>query len=190
MELEIKRDYYPEQLIKRKHNGLIKIITDIRRCGKSFLLRTLFKKYLLENGVDESHIIEMSFDLFDNIEYRDAEIFYPWAKEQDKDEEKYYFLLDEVPMFTLSFSEFMTIYDGNRYDGWNEYITYGGIPIVVLTETEEQKVAMLDNLFHETYIRDVVQRNKIRNVGEMEALLDALSSAIGALTNPNKQKYI
>ena len=68
MELEIKRDYYLEQLIKRKHNGLTKIITGIRRCGKSFLLRTLFKKYLLENGVDESHIIEMSFDLFDNIE--------------------------------------------------------------------------------------------------------------------------
>lgn len=91
-------------------------------------------------------------------------------------------------MYPLSFSEFMSIYDGNRYDGWNEYITYGGIPLVVLAETEEQKTAMLTNLFKETYIRDIVQRNKIRNIGEMESLLDVLSSAIGALTNPNKLK--
>lgn len=89
-------------------------------------------------------------------------------------------------MYPLSFSEFMSIYDKNRYDGWNEYITYGGIPLVVLSPTEEQKRAMLDYLFKETYICDVVKRNKIRNVGEMEALLDVLSSAIGTLTNPNK----
>lgn len=232
MESEIKRDYYLERLIKRKGNGLIKVITGIRRCGKSFLLRTLFKKHLLEDGVDESHIIEMAFDLFDNIEYRDPKIFYPWAKEQLRDEEKYYFLLDEVQMldefvsvlnaladkkncdvfvtgsnarflssdiatefggrgdevhmYPLSFSEFMTVYDGNRYDGWNEYITYGGIPLVVLAQTEEQKMNLLDSLFKETYLRDIVKRNKIRNIGEMEELLDVLSSAIGALTNPNK----
>lgn len=89
-------------------------------------------------------------------------------------------------MYPLSFSEFMSAYDGNKYDGWNEYITYGGIPLVVLAETEDQKMALLDNLFKETYISDIVKRNKIRNVGEMEALLDVLSSAIGSLTNPNK----
>lgn len=89
MELEINRDYYLEQLIKRKNNGLIKIVTGIRRCGKSFLLRTLFKKHLLESGVDESHIIEMAFDLFDNIDFRDPRKFYPWAKEQIKDDKKY-----------------------------------------------------------------------------------------------------
>src|SRR5699024_9326528 len=72
------------------------------------------------------------------------------------------------------------------FEGWNEYITYGGIPLVVLTETEEQKIALLNNLLKETYIRDIVKRNKIRNVGEMEALLDVLASAIGALINPNK----
>ena len=83
-------------------------------------------------------------------------------------------------------SEFMSCYDGNKYDGWNEYITYGGIPLVVLAETDEQKMNLLDNLFQETYISDIVKRNKIRNVGEMEALLDVLASAIGALTNPNK----
>lgn len=232
METEIKRDYYLEQLIKRKNNGLIKVITGIRRCGKSFLLRTIFKRYLLENGVDENHIIEMAFDLFDNIDYRDPKVFYPWAKEQIKDEGQYYFLLDEVQMlgefvsvlngladkkncdvyvtgsnanflskdiatefggrsdeirmYPLSFSEFMAFYIGNRYDGWNEYIIYGGIPLVVLAETEEQKMILLDNLLKETYIRDIVKRNKIRNIGEMETLLDVLASAIGALTNPNK----
>lgn len=234
MEIEIKRDYYLEQLINRKHNGLIKIVTGIRRCGKSFLLRTLFKKHLLGNGVDESHIIEMAFDLFDYIDYRDPKVFYSWAKEQIRDDRVYYFLLDEVQlldefvsvlnglsdqkncdvyvtgsnakflskdiatefggrgdevhMYPLSFSEFMTVYDGNRYDGWNEYITYGGIPMVVLAGNDEQKMAMLDHLMKETYIRDIVGRNKIRNVGEMETLLDVLSSAMGSLTNPNKLK--
>lgn len=230
--MRIKRDYYLEKLIRRKNNGLIKIVTGIRRCGKSFLLRTLFKEHLLENGIDESHIIEMAFDLFDNIDYRDPRIFYPWAKEQIQDGGKYYFLLDEVQMlgefvsvlnglsdnkncdvyvtgsnakflsrdiatefggrgdevtmYPLSFSEFMSIYDGNRYDGWDEYITYGGIPLVVLAQTEEQKMAMLDNLFQETYIGDIVKRNKIKNIGEMESLVDVLASSIGSLTNPNK----
>lgn len=232
MEHEIKRDDYLEQLINRKNNGLVKIVTGIRRCGKSFLLRTLFKRHLIESGVDESHIIEMAFDLFDNIDYRNPRVFYPWAKEQLKDEENYYFLLDEVQlldefvsvlnglsdqkncdvyvtgsnakflsrdiatefggrgdevyMYPLSFSEFMTVYEGNRYDGWNEYVTYGGIPLVVLAKTEDQKMTMLENLLWETYVRDIVKRNSIRNVGEMEALLDILASAIGALTNPNK----
>ena len=232
MNIEIKRDYYLEQLISRMDNGLIKVVTGIRRCGKSYLLRTLFKKYLLEQGVSEDHIIEMAFDLYDNIEFRDPKVFYPWVKEQLQDGEKYFILLDEVQMldefvsvlngladkkncdvfvtgsnakflsrdivtefggrsdeihmYPLSFSEFMSAYDGHYYDGWNEYITYGGIPIVVLADTDEQKMALLDNLFKETYIRDIVVRNKIRNVGEMEMLLNILSSAIGSLTNPNK----
>lgn len=232
MNIEIKRDYYLEQLISRMDNGLIKVVTGIRRCGKSYLLRTLFKKYLLEQGVSEDHIIEMAFDLYDNIEFRDPKVFYPWVKEQLKDGEKYFILLDEVQMldefvsvlngladkkncdvfvtgsnakflsrdiatefggrgdeihmYPLSFSEFMSVYDGHYYDGWNEYITYGGIPSVVLADTDEQKMALLDNLFKETYIRDIASRNKVRNVGEMETLLNILSSAIGSLTNPNK----
>lgn len=232
MNIEIKRDYYLEQLISRMDNGLIKVVTGILRCGKSYLLRTLFKKYLLEQGVSEDHIIEMAFDLYDNIEFRDPKVFYPWVKEQLKDGEKYFILLDEVQMldefvsvlngladkkncdvfvtgsnakflsrdiatefggrgdeihmYPLSFSEFMSVYDGHYYDGWNEYITYGGIPIVVLADTDEQKMALLDNLFKETYIRDIASRNKVRNVGEMETLLNILSSAIGSLTNPNK----
>ncbi len=232
MYTEIKRDYYLEQLIKRKNNGLIKVITGIRRCGKSFLLRNLFKKHLMETGVEEDHIIEMAFDLFEYIDYRDPKVFYPWAVNKLRDEKNYYFLLDEVQllgefvsvlngladkkncdvyvtgsnarflskdiatefggrgdeihMFPLSFSEFMTVYSGNRYDGWNEYISYGGIPLVVLADTEDRKAALLNSLFTETYLRDIVTRNKIRNVDEMDRLLDILSSAIGSLTNPNK----
>lgn len=234
MEAEIQRDYYLQQMIKRKNNGLIKIVTGVRRCGKSYLLRTLFKNALLADEVSPDHIIEMAFDLFENMEYRDPKVFYPWIQEQIKDGGKYYILLDEVQMlgefvsvlnsladkkncdiyvsgsnakflsrdvatefggrgdeirmYPLSFSEFMSVYDGNKYDGWNEYVSYGGIPLVVLADTEEQKVALLDNLFQETYIRDIVKRNKIRNVGEMEILLNILSSAIGSLTNPNKLK--
>jgi len=98
MTQEIKRDEYLNKLIRRQNNGLIKIITGIRRCGKSFLLRTLFKNYLLEKGVDEGHIIEMAFDLFKNKKYRNPEVFEPWAVAQIKDEGTYYFLLDEVQL--------------------------------------------------------------------------------------------
>lgn len=232
MNIEIKRDYYLGQLLTRRNNGLIKVITGLRRCGKSYLLRTLFKNHLLNEGITQDHIIEMAFDLFDNLEYRDPKVFYPWVKSQIKDDGRYYILLDEVQllgefvsvlnglaekkncdvyvtgsnakflskdiatefggrgdevhMYPLSFAEFMTVYKGHYYDGFNEYMTYGGIPIVVLADTPEQKMALLENLFSETYIRDIKTRNKLRNIGEMEALLNILSSSIGSLTNPNK----
>ncbi len=232
MEREIARDFYLKEIIKRENNGLIKVITGIRRCGKSYLLRRLYKKYLLSRGVREDHIIEMAFDLYDNIEYRKAEVFYPWVKSQIKDKEMYYILLDEVQlleefvsilnalsdkentdiyvtgsnakflskdvitefggrgdeihMFPLSFSEFMSTFDGSKYDGWNKYITYGGIPLVVLCNTDEQKVALLENLFKETYISDIVRRNKIRREEELETLLNVIASSIGSLTNANK----
>jgi uncharacterized protein len=232
MEKIINRDSYLKALICRKGNRLVKIVTGLRRCGKSFLLRTLFKQHLIESGVKEDHIIEMAFDLYDNIEFRDPKVFYPWAKAQIKDNDQYYFLLDEVQlleefvsvlngladksncdvfvsgsnakflskdivtefggrgdevnMYPLSFSEFMSSYDGNKYDGWNEYVIYGGIPLVVLAQTKEQKVSLLKNLLKETYLSDIVKRNKIKNTEELNALLDVLSSAIGSLTNPNK----
>ena len=231
MNIEIKRDSYLNQLLVRRNNGLIKIIT-LRRCGKSYLLRTIFKNHLLNEGVPHDHIIEMAFDLFENLEYQDPKVFYPWINEQIKDDGRYYILLDEVQllrefvsvlnglsekkncdvyvtgsnakflskdiatefggrgdevhMYPLSFAEFMTVYNGHYYDGFNEYMTYGGIPIVALADTSEQKMALLENLFSETYIRDIKTRNKLRNVGEMEALLNILSSSIGSLTNPNK----
>lgn len=232
MNIEIKRDSYLNQLLVRRNNGLIKIITGLRRCGKSYLLRTIFKNHLLNEGVPHDHIIEMAFDLFENLEYQDPKVFYSWINEQIKDDGRYYILLDEVQllrefvsvlnglsekkncdvyvtgsnakflskdiatefggrgdevhMYPLSFAEFMTVYNGHYYDGFNEYMTYGGIPIVALADTSEQKMALLENLFSETYIRDIKTRNKLRNVGEMEALLNILSSSIGSLTNPNK----
>lgn len=214
------------------HNKLIKVVTGIRRCGKSYLLFSLFKNYLLENGTDESHIIEIAFDSFENKKYRNPEILYPYVKNLIKDDKMYYILFDEVQLLDefesvlngfmrmnnvdvyvtgsnakflskdvitefrgrgdelhmnpLSFAEFMSVYDGNKYDGWNEYVLYGGLPPVVLLSTSEQKIEFLKYLFKETYINDIIGRHNIKNKAEFEELIDILSSAIGSLTNPKK----
>lgn len=230
--MEIKRNRYLNTLISKKHNGLIKVITGMRRCGKSYLLFTLFKEHLLSNGIDEDHIIEIAFDAFENKKYRDPDVLYPYLKEQIKDDAMYYVLLDEVQllgefesilnslirmknvdvyvtgsnarflskdvitefrgrgdevhMYPLSFAEFMSVYSGTKQDGWNEYMLYGGIPLVLEFTTPDQKIAFLKSLFEETYISDIVGRHNIRNKAELEELLNILSSAIGSLTNPQK----
>ena len=230
--LEIKRDFYLQKLIAKKHNGLIKVITGVRRCGKSYLLLTLFKQHLLECGVAGNHIIEIPFDSFENKKLRDPEVLYPYVKEQLVDDQKYYILLDEVQLLgefesvlngfmripnvdvyvtgsnakflskdiitefrgrgdelhmnPLSFAEFMSVYEGNKYDGWHEYVLYGGLPPVVLLSTPEQKIELLKRLFDETYVNDIVGRHKIRNKDEFEELINILSSGIGSLTNPKK----
>lgn len=230
--MEIKRDRYLNTLISKKHNSLIKVITGMRRCGKSYLLFTLFKEHLLSVGVDEDHIIEIAFDAFENKKYRDPDVLYPYLKEQIKDDAMYYVLLDEVQllgefesilnslirmknvdvyvtgsnarflskdvitefrgrgdevhMYPLSFAEFMSVYPGTKQDGWNEYMLYGGIPLVLEFTTPDQKIAFLKSLFEETYISDIVGRHNIRNKAELEELLNILSSAIGSLTNPQK----
>ena len=230
--MEIKRDYYLNKLIAKKHNGLIKVITRIRRCGKSYLLFTLFKNYLTESGVADDHIIEIPFDSFENKKYRDPEILYPYVKEQIADDSMYYILLDEVQLLgefesvlngfmrmknvdvyvtgsnarflskdiitefrgrgdelhiqPLSFAEFMSVYDGNKYDGWNEYVLYGGLPPVVLLRTAEQKIELLKSLFQETYINDIISRHSVKHRDEFEELINILASAIGSLTNPKK----
>ena len=230
--MEIKRDRYLDTLISKEHNGLIKVITGMRRCGKSYLLFTLFKKHLLSEGVDEDHIIEIAFDAFENKKYRDPDVLYPYLKEQIKDDAMYYVLHDEVQllsefesilnslirmknvdvyvtgsnarflskdvitefrgrgdevhMYPLSFAEFMSVYQGTKQDGWNEYMLYGGIPLVLEFATPDQKIAFLKSLFEETYISDIVGRHNIRNKAELEELLNILSSAIGSLTNPEK----
>lgn len=230
--MEIKRDCYLNMLISKEHNGLIKVITGMRRCGKSYLLFTLFKEHLLSEGVGEDHIIEIAFDAFENKKYRDPDVLYPYLKEQIKDDTMYYVLLDEVQllgefesilnslirmknvdvyvtgsnarflskdvitefrgrgdevhMYPLSFAEFMSVYQGTKQDGWNEYMLYGGIPLVLAFTTPEQKIAFLKSLFEETYISDIVGRHNIRNKAELEELLNILSSAIGSLTNPEK----
>lgn len=230
--MEIKRDRYLDKLISKEHNGLIKVITGMRRCGKSYLIFTLFKKHLLSEGVDEDHIIEIAFDAFENKKYRDPDVLYPYLKEQIKDDAMYYVLLDEVQllsefesilnslirmknvdvyvtgsnarflskdvitefrgrgdevhMYPLSFAEFMSVYQGTKQDGWNEYMLYGGIPLVLEFATPDQKIAFLKSLFEETYISDIVGRHNIRNKAELEELLNILSSAIWSLTNPEK----
>ena len=230
--LEIRRDYYLKKLISKKHNGLIKVITGMRRCGKSYLLFTIFRNYLLETGVPVDHIIDMAFDSYENKKYRDPDVLYPHVKNQISDRGMYYILLDEVQllgdfesvlngfmrmpnvdvyvtgsnakflskdiitefrgrgdelhMSPLSFREFMSVYDGNKYDGWNEYVLYGGLPLTVLLPTAEQKIEFLKRLFDETYINDIVGRHRIRNKDEFEELINILSSSIGSLTNPKK----
>lgn len=96
--MEIKRNRYLNTLISKKHNGLIKVITGMRRCGKSYLLFTLFKEHLLSDGIDEDHIIEIAFDAFENKKYRDPDVLHPYLKEQIKDDAMYYVLLDEVQL--------------------------------------------------------------------------------------------
>lgn len=230
--MEIKRDAYLEQLKLRKDNGMIKIITGIRRCGKSFLLFVLFKKYLLESGVDNEHIIEIALDGIENEKLRNPKKCYQYIKDVMKDEQKYYLLLDEVQfmprfeevlnsllrinnidvyvtgsnskflssdvvtefrgrgdeirIYPLSFAEFYMAYEGEYDDAWNEYMIYGGLPQVIQLSTERQKAEYLKNMFTNVYIKDVVERNKLQNVDEIDTLVDVLASAIGAPTNPTK----
>ena len=246
--MEIKRDVYLSALINRKENGLIKVITGIRRCGKSYLLNTIFYHYLISEGVAEDHIIRFAFDSADDLERigeslielekknkkADPEKFMAYIRTQIKDKGMYYLLLDEVQlldcfesvlngylrkdnmdiyvtgsnakflssdiitefagrgdevrMYPLSFAEFMSVYRGDRYEGLTQYMMYGGIPLVVLRQNENDKARTLQNLFDEIYIRDIVKRNKLKKQSELEDLLNILSSAIGSLTNPEKLK--
>lgn len=246
--MEIRRDFYLEKLVARQNNGLIKVITGIRRCGKSYLLNKLFYQHLIESGVGADHIIRFAFDSADDLQLigesliqmkkerrsADPEKFMAYIRSKVKDTGMYYLLLDEIQMldcfeavlngylrrdnmdvfvtgsnakllskdiatefagrgdevhmYPLSFAEFMTVYQGDRYSGLSEYMLYGGIPLVVLRNSAGEKAASLQNLFSEIYIQDIHKRNRIRNLGELEDLLNILSSAIGSLTNPEKLK--
>lgn len=244
--MEIKRDFYLNKLIKRKHNGLIKVITGIRRCGKSYLLNTLFYQHLLSSGVPSDHIIKFAFDSADDLaligenliklqkknKKVDPEKFMAYIRSVVTDDDMYYLLLDEVQlldcfeavlngylrkdnmdifvtgsnakflskdiitefegrgdavhMYPLSFAEFMSVYSRDKYEGLSEYMLYGGIPLVALRDDPSDKAALLKNLFSEIYVRDISKRHRVRNIGELEDLLNILSSAIGSLTNPEK----
>lgn len=243
----IERKFYLDQIICRKHNGLIKVITGMRRCGKSYLLNTIFYNHLLSEGVDKSHIIRFAFDSADDLSLIGEDLielmknnknvepkkFMEYVNSQIKDDNMYYLLLDEIQnlgafetvlngylrkdnldiyvtgsnakflskdvitefagrgdeikMLPLSFSEFMTVYKGEKGEGLQEYMTYGGLPFVVGLSTPEQKIVYLKRLFEETYVTDIKKRNSLkRNCAEIDELLDVLSSAIGSLTNPTK----
>ena len=244
--MEIRRESYLKKLIDRRGNGLVKVITGIRRCGKSYLLNKLFYDHLLESGTDGKHIIRFAFDSADDLgligeslidlqrkkRRVNPEKFISYIQTQISDDAEYILLLDEVQlldcfesvlngylrksnldiyvtgsnakflskdiitefsgrgdeihMYPLSFREFMSVYTGDKYAGLSEYMLYGGIPQVVLAKGQESKSQVLKNLFDEIYIRDIMLRHRLKKQGEIEDLLNVLSSAVGSLTNPEK----
>lgn len=230
--MEIKRDYYLNRLIDAKNDGLIKVVTGIRRCGKSYLLNTLFYEYLLQTGVGEDHIIKVSLDDSDNEELLIAKNLSKFVKEKLIDKNIYYVILDEIQLvenfegvlngllripnidiyvtgsnsrflssdiitefrgrgeeiriYPLSFYEFMSIYKGDKLDGWVEYITYGGLPLVVSMKNDERKTFYLKDQQRNVYINDVIERNCIKNDTELVSLVEIISSSIGSLSNPKK----
>ncbi len=228
----MERNIYLNKLIRRKHNKMIKVITGIRRCGKSYLLFELFKNHLLQEGVEKNHIIAIALDDRMNKKYRNPDELCSYVHEQITDEKMYYVLLDEVQMvdefedvlnsflhienvdtyvtgsnakflskdiitefrgrgdqvhlYPLSFSEFMQVYPNDIHQGWQDYAMYGGMPKLIGMEEPADKIAYLKGIFSETYMKDILERNDVRNQGELEELLDCLASAIGGLTNPKK----
>lgn len=230
--MQINRDSYLQEIINRKHNRMVKVITGIRRCGKSYLLFELFNQHLLYSGVDADHIIKIALDDYQNRNYRQPDYAIANIKDKMADDSQYYILLDEVQMMDsfvevlnslskisnvdiyvtgsnskflskdiltefrgrgdqiyvmpLSFSEYFSICNTDVTDAWLDYYTYGGLPALVLMNSEKQKVDYLTNLFVETYIKDLVERNNIKHESELDELINILASSIGSLTNPTK----
>jgi predicted AAA+ superfamily ATPase len=229
----IARDKYLRQLIEARGNGMVKIVTGMRRSGKSFLLMTLFHQYLIEQGVAENHIIEISLDnrknkslrnpdvLLEHIEHliqSDGQIHYVILDEvqlvddfvevllslmQDKRLDVYVsgsnskFLSkdvvtefrgrrDEIHLFPLSFAEYYAAIGGDKYSAWKEYYTYGGLPQILQIENEEKKINYLLDLYELTYITAIIERNHLRNVEGLRALVRVLASNIGSSTNPKR----
>lgn len=230
--MEIKRDFYLNRLISHKHNGFIKIISGIRRCGKSYLLFELFKNHLSADGIKEDHIISIQLDTRDDEQYRNPDICSKYVKERIKDTDMYYLLLDEVQMMEdfesvlngflhiknldvyvtgsnsrflstdivtefrgrgdeirvhpLSFAEFYAVRDSDWDTAWNEYSIYGGMPALLKFDADTEKAKYLQNLFKETYLKDIIARNNLQNSEELEELLNIIASNVGSLTNPEK----
>lgn len=231
--MEVKRDRYLDRLIERKGNGLIKAVTGIRRCGKSFLLLELFHRHLVESGVPESRIVEVALDDRANKPLRNPDTLFAYLRGRvPGDGVPTYVVLDEiqlVPEFEdvlnsllhmrgadvyvsgsnsqflstdivsrfrgrsdeirvrpLSFSEFMSIFDGPADEGWDEYVVHGGMPLALSYSRASDKEAYLRSLFEKVYIADVVERNKVRHPEELDELVDVLASATGSLTNPTR----
>lgn len=244
----LPRKQYVNELMRLKENGRVKIITGLRRSGKSVLLFDLFRQQLLDEGVVPEQIIGIQLDDLRNMKYRDPlqldeyirsqitdakKIFYVFIDEiqlvsevknpyVDNQEAKISFvdvvlgLLkiknvdvyvtgsnskmlssdvltqfrdrgDEIRVFPLSFAEFYDAYEGDKREAWQEYYTYGGMPMVLEMDTHERKSKYLRDLFERTYIKDIMERNKIKNDEEiLTILLDILASGIGSLTNPSK----
>ena len=228
----IKRDLYLNRLIERQNNGMIKVVTGIRRCGKSFLLFKLYKKYLLNSGVKNDHIIEIALDGINVDELRNPKICYAYIESKITDDDTYYVLLDEVQfmdrfeevlnsllridnvdvyvtgsnskflskdivtefrgrgdeihIYPLTFAEFYSAFGGEFDDAWDEYINYGGLPALLDMKNANQKMNYLKNIFENVYMKDVIDRNRIKTKDEINSLVDILASSIGSPTNPTK----
>lgn len=242
----IKRDIYLNKLVNSIDNGMIKVITGLRRSGKTFLLFNLFYNYLLESGVNEDHIIKFAFDSQDYLSLIKEDIlkvnirkrkinpkkFNDYINKKIIDKDKYYLLLDEIQYLEsfetvlngylrynnldvyvtgsnakflskdiitefrgrgweihinpLSFLEFKSVYNGTNDEAYKEYSLYGGLPRILSFNDEESKAKYLTSIFNETYIKDILDRNIIKNPQELSELLDFLASSIGSLTNPKK----
>lgn len=228
----IRRDDYLSKLINRKENGLIKILTGIRRCGKSYMLDPIFKNYLLESGVSADHIIKIDLDEIKNSKYLDPMELNNYIESCIVDNNMYYVLIDEIQkvenfeavlngflhkrnldlyvtgsnskflssdiitefrgrgdeikIFPLSFSEFYEAYESDKNMAWNEYVTYGGMPLILRQNTDEQKSKYLISLFDMTYKKDIIERNNIDKDDILDAIINLLSSSVGSLTNPQK----
>ena len=230
--MEIKRNKYLNALIERKHNGLVKVVTGIRRCGKSYLVFNLFRAHLREAGVPDDHVITAQLDLRRARSLRNPDAMLDYVNGRITDSGMHYVLLDEVQLLPdfvevlnellanpsvdayvtgsnsrflskdvitefrgrgdevhvlpLTFAEFMQTRDDDELHAWADYVEYGGLPLVATMRTEEQKATYLTNLFEETYIKDIVERNGLRKTQELEDLVDILASATGSLTNAPK----
>ena len=228
----IKRDVYLQRLKDREQNGLVKIITGIRRCGKSYLLNTLFYNYLKEKHVEDSHIIKISLDDDENSDLLQPKALSRHIKSLITDDELYYILLDEIQLadnfvgvlngllklpnvdiyvtgsnskflstdivtefrgrgdevriLPLSFAEFMSVYQGTVAQGWKEYYTYGGLPLVLAQKSEEAKMSYLKGQLKNVYLNDIIDRNDIKDKDQINAIVEILASSIGSLTNPLK----
>lgn len=204
----------------------------IRRSGKSYLLFTIFKDYLLSEGVDEDHIISIELDRLENKKYRNPYVILEKIRSRLIDSKDYYIFLDEVQLldqfedvlnsllhiknvdvyvtgsnskflskdiitefrgrgdevhvYPVSFREYMTVFNGDKYEGWSSYVRFGGLPLTVTMNSDEQRVEYLTRLFEETYIKDIIERNHIEKKQELNDLINVLASGIGSLTNPSK----
>ena len=228
----IQRPHYLQKLIDCRHNGLIKIITGIRRCGKSYLLFQLYSTWLKGQGVSEDHIIKIDLENRRNKALRDPDALLAHIDSLVKDDGMHYVMIDEVQLvaefedvlnsllhirnadvyvtgsnskflssdvitqfrgrgdeihvYPLSFSEYTSAYQGTLDEAWDDYLVYGGLPLILTMEAPEDKAEYLNSLFQKVYISDIVERHNVRNKAELDELVDILASAIGSYTNQNK----
>lgn len=224
-----ERKYYLDQLVRSEGNGMIKVVTGIRRCGKSFLLFSLFRQQLLERGINESHIIQVNLEDRRNKKLRDPDALLQHIDSLMVDSDKYYIMLDEVQLVKefedvlnsylhvpnaevyvtgsnakflskdiitefrgrgweirihpLSFSEYYEVIGGEKGEALEMYYRYGGLPAVALLERAEEKQNYLREIFETVYLRDVLERNHLKNPAGMHELVRILASIMGSSTN-------